>query len=102
MRKVVPIEGKDLLVQVLGIHDSNIRKISEITGAKIYIKKNEIQIFGSRQVVDKAHTVIDKIVKLIGQGASITPAEIEELLLSRKPVVKQAKKREYREVFRKD
>lgn len=100
MRRNIHISDRDTLVSLLGVHDANLKKVQELSGAKIFTRNSYIQVQGRRQSVEKAVDMLSRMLSMINSGASVTADDIDELgqnESARKIGAKEA----YKHVFRK-
>ena len=74
--RIVPIEGMDELISLFGVFDENLSIVQEETGAHIRTGEDGIRIDGSKEQVELAGTVLEKILDMHRRGEEINKSRI--------------------------
>ena len=75
-KKYVTLPDADTLSSLLGSFDENLKKISDETGAEVFVDGDKICLGGEDEAVDIAAAVIEKLVEMILSGESVDKARI--------------------------
>lgn len=74
--KVINVENYEILMELFGKFDENIRLVEEETGVKLVTRETQIRISGSRDRVDLAYRVIEKLVQIIKNRESLDISKV--------------------------
>ena len=74
--KQIKINSTAYLSELLGVFDEHLQTIMTNTGVKAYVEENSIKVFGKKQDVLIAETVITKLLDIIRVGEEIDKTRI--------------------------
>lgn len=81
MQKSIQLGGRQEIEALLGVYDTNLRLIRELTGTDIVIRNGKLKIRGSMANVEHASSAIVKALELIRAGKDqLTREEIYKVL----------------------
>jgi phosphate starvation-inducible PhoH-like protein len=72
VERAIPLQSRAELERILGLFDSNVRRIREMTGAEVYVRGNEIRVRGNRRSVERALRALEEIRR----GGNGAPADV--------------------------
>jgi len=76
IEKTVEFDRIDHAMNLFGNYDENVRIIEEAFDVKVVSRDSEIRIVGSSEEVEKARSVIEKLIAIAAQGDIITKQNV--------------------------
>lgn len=70
------VDSMDELIKLFGVFDENLSIIEAETGAHISTAGNSVKITGTQEAVHLAHTVADKLLRMLRKGEGIDRSRI--------------------------
>lgn len=80
IEKTVEIDRLEYAMNLFGNFDENVRIIEGAFDVKVVSRDNEIRIVGSKDEVEKAQTVIQRLIHIAAQGDVITRQNVNYLV----------------------
>jgi phosphate starvation-inducible PhoH-like protein len=80
LEKTVKFDQIEYAMNLFGSYDKNIRAIEDSLNVKVIPRDNEIRISGSAEDVEKARTVIQKLIRIAESGDLITKQNVNYLV----------------------
>lgn len=75
--KELNFEDNEVLKQLYGEHNENLKEIENVFGVKIYSRGGKLSLRGEVEEVESAEKFLNEIYRLISKGYSLDPGDIE-------------------------
>lgn len=80
IEKTIEFDRIEHAISLFGSFDENIKAIEEGLDVKIISRSDEIRMVGNKENVDKASTVIQRLISIASQGDAITKQNVSYLI----------------------
>ncbi len=77
---IIEFESIEQAIALFGQYDENTKAIEDGLNVKLISRDTEIKITGSKENIDKASLVIERLIDIISQGESITKQSVNYLV----------------------
>jgi phosphate starvation-inducible PhoH-like protein len=75
--KELNFEDNEVLKQLYGEHNENLKEIENVFGVKIYSRGGKLSLRGEAEEIESAEKFLNEIYRLISKGYSLDPGDIE-------------------------
>jgi phosphate starvation-inducible protein PhoH and related proteins len=89
VERLIDIENYQIIRNLIGIRDNNIKIIEEELGVKLLIRGNTIKINASEEIADRTMILIKELLKITSEARSLSEREVHyavELLKKNKTI----------------